>query len=269
MLVRTWNVFHGNTSPTQRHSLLPQALQIAVSGEPDVVCLQELPAWSFDRLEGWTEYTAAPVLAARPTLGPLPSTAEIGRRITALNQGVLRSAFSGQGNAILLSPRLDIVDRQTLALNPGSFRRTEAKQLGLGVIARVAWGKERRMCQAVRIRDGERTIVVANMHATSYPADERLPDVELRRAFAFVDRFARPDEPVIVAGDLNVVLERSRTLQDVTSRPPAFSQPGPWIDHVLVRGLAVVSGPTTWPPEEREHDGVRISDHAPVEVVVA
>jgi endonuclease/exonuclease/phosphatase family metal-dependent hydrolase len=268
VLVRTWNVFHGNTSPPQRHSLLPQALELAVSGEPDVVCLQELPAWSLERLEGWTEYAAATALAARPTLGPLPSTAEIGRRITALNQGVLRSAFAGQGNAILVSPRLHIVDRDTLVLNPWSFRRAEAKQLGLGVIARLAWGKERRVCQVIRIRDGERTIVVANMHATSYPADDRLPDVELRRAFAFVDRFAGANEPVIVAGDLNVALQRSRTLQDVTSRAPAFSQPGPWIDHVLVRGLEVVSGPTTWPPDQRELDGVLVSDHAPVEVVV-
>ena len=268
MLVRTWNVFHGNTSPAQRRSMLPEALRLAVSGEPDVVCLQELPAWSFERLEAWTEYAAETALAAPPMLGPLPSTAEIGRRITALNQGLLRSAFSGQGNAILVSPRLQIVDRQTLVLNPWSFRRAEARRLGLGVIARLAWGKERRVCQAVRIRDGDRTLVVANMHATSYPADDRLPDVELRRAFAFADRFAGANEPAIVAGDLNVVLERSRTLQDVTSRAPAFSQPGPGIDHVLVRGLELVSGPTAWPPERREHDGALISDHAPVEVVV-
>ena len=46
MLVRTWNVFHGNTSPPQRHALLRDALQLAVSGDPDLVCLQELPAWS-------------------------------------------------------------------------------------------------------------------------------------------------------------------------------------------------------------------------------
>jgi endonuclease/exonuclease/phosphatase family metal-dependent hydrolase len=268
VLVRTWNVFHGNTSPAQRHSLLPEALQLAVSGKADVVCLQELPAWSLERLEAWTEYTAVTALAARPMLGPLPSTAEIGRRITALNPGVLRSAFSGQGNAILVSPRLEVVKRHTLVLNPRGFRRAEAKQLGLGVIARLAWGKERRVCQAVRIRDGERTIVVGNMHATSYPADERLPDVELRRAFEFVDEVARTNEPVIVAGDLNVVLERSRTLQQVTSGESGFSQPGPWIDHVLARGLRVVTGPTTWPLGRRVKNGMPISDHAPVEVVV-
>src|SRR5262249_8856973 len=172
--VRTWNVFHGNTSPTQRHSLLPEALQLAISDGPDVVCLQELPAWSLERLQGWTGYTAVTALAARPTLGPLPSTGEIGRRITSLNEGVLRSAFSGQGNAILVSPHLGVVDRQTLVLNPWRFRRAEARRLGLGLIARLAWAKERRVCQTIRIRDGERTIVVANMHATSYRADARL-----------------------------------------------------------------------------------------------
>ena len=269
MLVRTWNVFHGNTSPSQKHSLLREALRLAVSGDPDVVCLQELPAWSLDRLEEWTRYTAVTALAARPMLGPLPSTAELGRRITSLNEGLLRSAFSGQGNAILVSRQLEVIERQTLVLNPWGFRRAEARRLGLGLIARLAWGKERRVLQTVQIREGERTIVVANTHATSYPADERLPDVELRRAFAFVDRVALPGEPAIVAGDLNVVLERSVTLREVTSGESAFSQPGPWIDHVLVRGLEIVSGPTTLPVEWREHDGVPISDHAPVEVVVA
>ena len=270
MLVRTWNVFHGNTLPPQRRALLVEAVRLAVSGDPDVVCLQELPAWSLGRLEAWSGYTAVTALAARPTLGPLPSTAGLGRRITSFNNGLLRSAFSGQGNAILLSPRLEVLDQYVRVLNPWSFRRAEAQRLGLGLIGRLAWEKERRVCQAVRIGDGDRTIVVANTHATSYPPDERLPDAELRRVFAFVDEVAGANEPVIVAGDLNVVLDRSLTLQGVTSGESRFSQPGPAIDHILVRGLEVVSGPTTWPRDRRAgNGGLPISDHAPLEVVVA
>src|SRR4051794_32095199 len=171
-------------------------VRLAVADEPDVVALQELPAWALARVGHWAGYPAVPALAARPTLGPLPSTAEIGRVLTSLNNGLLRSAFSGQGNAILVGPGRRIVDQHVLALNPGRFRRVQAGWLGLGPAARLAWAKERRVCQAVRITDGERTVVVANLHATSFPPDERLADAELLRAFTYVAGIARPEEPV-------------------------------------------------------------------------
>ena len=79
MLIRTWNVFHGNTSPPQRRAFPADAVRLAVEDDPDVVCLQEVPAWSLPRLADWSGYEAVPVLAQPPTLGPLPSTAEIGR----------------------------------------------------------------------------------------------------------------------------------------------------------------------------------------------
>jgi endonuclease/exonuclease/phosphatase family metal-dependent hydrolase len=268
VLIRTWNVFHGNTWPARRRSLLPEAVHLAVDGRPDVVCLQELPAWSLPRLEEWTGYAAAPALAEPPGLGPLPSTAELGRALTALDAGLLRSAFSGQGNAILVAPGLRIREQYACTLNPRSFRREQARRRGLGPLARLAWGKERRVCQAVRMRNGDRSLLVANLHATSYPPDERPADAELARAFAFVADLARPGEPVAVAGDFNLTLERSRTLLDVTSEEGGFSRPGPGIDHVLVRGLVVTSGPDAWPAERRELGGVAVSDHAPVDVVV-
>jgi hypothetical protein len=37
---------------------------------------------------------------------------------------------------------------------------------------------------------------------------------------------------------------------------------------VLVRGLAIRAGPTRWEPERREHGGVLLSDHTPVDLVV-
>jgi endonuclease/exonuclease/phosphatase family metal-dependent hydrolase len=268
VLIRTWNVFHGNTKPPQRHAFLEECVALAVKDDPDVVCLQELPAWSLSRLEDWSGYAAAPVLAEPPSLGPLPSTAEIGRALTALNAGLLRSAFSGQGNAILVAPHLHVVDEHTCVLNPRPFRRAQTKWLGLGPLARLAWAKERRVCQAVRISDGSRTLLVANLHATSYPPDERLADAELLRAFVYVDGLAQPAEPIAVAGDFNVTFERSRTLRDVTAAEWGFSGEGPGIDQVFVRGLKVSSGPTAWPPARRERDGLLLSDHAPVDVVV-
>jgi endonuclease/exonuclease/phosphatase family metal-dependent hydrolase len=268
VLIRTWNVFHGNTTPPQRRAFLREALELAIDSDPDVVCLQELPAWALPRLTSWTEYAVATALAAPPTLGPLPSTAEVGRVVTSANAGLLRSAFSGQGNAILVSPRLQLTEEQFCVLNPRRFRRAQAKWLGLSPLARLAWAKERRVCQVVRVSDGARTLLVANLHATSYPPDERLADAELLRAFVYVDGLAHPHEPVAVAGDFNVTFDRSRTLLDVTREEWGFSQPGPGIDQVLGRNLEIRSGPTRWPPERRKRHGVLLSDHAPVEVVV-
>ncbi len=268
MLIRTWNMFHGNTKPPQRNAFLREAVELALLDEPDVVCLQELPAWALPRLASWTAYAVAPALAEPPSLGPLPSTAEIGRALTSLNAGLLRSAFSGQGNAILVSPRLRLLEEHVCVLNPRRFRRAQAEWLSLGPLARLAWTKERRVCQAVRLSDGTRSLLVANLHATSYPPDERLADAELLRAFVYVDGLAHPDEPVAVAGDFNVTFERSRTLLDVSSDEWGFSRPGPGIDHVLVRGLEITSGPTRWEPERRKRHGALLSDHAPVDLVV-
>jgi endonuclease/exonuclease/phosphatase family metal-dependent hydrolase len=269
VLIRTWNLFHGNTKPPQRHAFLDEAVRLAVAGDPDVVALQEIPAWALPLLGEWSGYTAIPALAARPMLGPIPSTAEVGRVLTSLNNGVLRSAFSGQGNAILVAPHLRVLDQHTLVLNPRRFRHAQTEWLELGLDARLAWAKERRVCQVVRVADGERTMLVANLHATSYPPDERLADAELLRAFTYVDGIAQPQEPVAVAGDFNVTYERSRTLHDVAGPEWGFSKPGPGIDQVLVRNLALESGPVRWPPERREAHGALLSDHAPVEVVAS
>jgi endonuclease/exonuclease/phosphatase family metal-dependent hydrolase len=205
--------------------------------------------------------------AARATIGPLPSTPELGRRLTAVHTELLRSAFTGQGNAILVRRGLPVETRQRLVLNPLSFRRAQARRLDLPLLARLAWAKERRICQALRLRlaDG-RGAVVANLHATSYRPDDRLPDAELLRAGVFADGLARPDEVCALAGDFNVTAERSATLVELGSW--GFSAPGPWIDHVVARG-AETSPVETWPLERRVYDGLVLSDHAPVEVRIA
>jgi endonuclease/exonuclease/phosphatase family metal-dependent hydrolase len=268
LLIRTWNIFHGNAVPPRRRSFLREAVELAVSDEPDVVCLQELPAWALSRLASWSGYSAAPALAQPPMVGPFPSTAEIGRVLTSLNPGLLRSAFTGQGNAILVTRRLQLREEHICVLNPRSFRRVQSKWLGLDLVARLAWAKERRVCQVVRLEDGSRSLLVANLHATGYPPGELAADAELLRAFTYADGLAQPGEPVAVAGDFNVTFERSRTLLDVTGPDWRFSQAGPGIDQILVRDLAVVEGPARWPPERRERDGVLLSDHTPVDLVV-
>jgi endonuclease/exonuclease/phosphatase family metal-dependent hydrolase len=266
LLVRSWNLFHGNAVPPERTAFLEEMVRLAAADKPDVLLLQEVPAWALERLDEWSGMAAVGEVAARPSLGPLPSTAEIGRVLTSLNHGLLRSAFSGQANAILVRPPLRVLDRDSIVLNSGRFRRAQARWLGLGLAARLAWANERRVCQALRLRlaDGA-TILVANLHATSYPPDERLADAELLRAATFVEALAAPDEPLVIGGDFNVTAARSWTLTELAGPDWGFSAPGAGIDQILVRGLPATP-PERWPADRRTIDGRLLSDHAPAEL---
>jgi endonuclease/exonuclease/phosphatase family metal-dependent hydrolase len=268
LLVRTWNVFHGNAKPPERRAFLEEMVRLATADRPDVLCLQEVPVWALERLGEWSGMTAVVAVVARPTIGPLPSTPELGRRLTALDHGRFRSAFSGQANAVLVGAGLRVLDERRIVLNSRRFRAAQARWLGLGLVARLAWAKERRICQAVRVRaeDGS-TALVANLHATSYPADRRLADAELLRAAWFADALAARGEPIVLSGDFNVEGERSRTLRDLAGPEWGFSAAGEGIDHVLVRGTE--AGPAErWPRERRRLERRLLSDHAPVEVRV-
>jgi endonuclease/exonuclease/phosphatase family metal-dependent hydrolase len=255
VLIRTWNLYHGNSSPPQRHAFLDEMIRLATADDPDVVCLQEVPAWALPR------FTAAK-LAARPLFG-----AAIGRKLTDLNHGLLRSAFAGQGNAIHVSSRLTVLDRQSSPLNPPRFQAGKARELELDVRTRLAWAKERRVAQAVRVRlDDGRTALVCNVHCTSSP-DRRLPDAELLRAAWFASSAAETGDVVVLAGDFNVTVDESPTLRSLATPEWGFSPAGPGIDHVLVRGAAA-GLEHAWPEPKRMHDGVVMSDHAPVDVTV-
>jgi endonuclease/exonuclease/phosphatase family metal-dependent hydrolase len=268
LLVRTWNLFHGNTQPPGRRAFLEAMVRLASGDRPAVLCLQELPVWALERLNEWSGMTVVADVAQRPMLGPVPSTAQVGRVLTEFHHGLLRSAFTGQANAVLLGADLAVAEHRHVVLNPFRFRRTQGRRLRLGFVARLAWGKERRVCQAVRVRDAGATFVVGNLHATSYPPDRRVPDAELLRAAAFVEGMATPEEPILLCGDFNVSVRTSRTLADLTTRDWSFTGATPHgIDHVLVRGL-LTHEPRVWPAERRMCDGCLLSDHSVVEVDV-
>src|SRR5437762_12161272 len=199
--------------------------------------------------------------------GPLPIPAELGRELSLLHNGLLRSVFSGQANAILLPPDAEVLAHERVVLNSREFRHKEARRLRLGLIARLGWAKERRIVQALRARfPGDTTVLVANLHATSYPADQRLADAELLRAAVFADGLAEPGDVVVLAGDFNVPAGRSATQAELTGPQWGFSEPArEGIDQIMVRG-ASVEGITRWPRDRRRIDGRVLSDHAPVEV---
>ncbi|MDX6407118.1 MAG: hypothetical protein QOE13_189 [Gaiellaceae bacterium] len=243
-------------------------VQLASADRPAVLCLQEVPLWALGLLDDWSGMLSFGDVAQRPSLGPLPSTAELGRVITGLHNGYLRSAFTGQANAILLDPSLVVAEHRHVILNPFRFRRAQARRLDLGVLERLAWGKERRVCQALRVRRGDQTLVIGNLHATGF-RDKRVPDAELLRAAVFVDGMARPNEPVLLCGDFNLGVSNSRTLAELTGAEWGFSGPTPTgIDHILGRGLEAAP-PVRWAEDRRLHLGRRLSDHAPIEREVA
>jgi endonuclease/exonuclease/phosphatase family metal-dependent hydrolase len=268
LLVRTWNLFHGNTRPPGRRAYLEEMVRLASADRPDVLCLQELPVWSLAELAAWSGMTAVADVAQRPMFGPIPWSAELGRIVTELHHGLFRSAFTGQANAILLDTALTVADHRHVVLNPWRLRRAQARRLGLGIVPRLAWAAERRICQAVRVQRPEGTLLVGNLHATSYPPDRRLADAEVLRAAVFVDGLASPGEPVLLCGDFNLSVRSSRTLDDLRQPEWGFVGATPTgIDHLLARGLPC-GQPERWRNERRSLDGRLLSDHAPVEMTV-
>jgi endonuclease/exonuclease/phosphatase family metal-dependent hydrolase len=256
VLIRSWNLFHGNTCPPSQTTYLEEMARLASADGPDVLLLQEIPAWALERLGEWTGMNSIGDVAQRPVLGPFPITAGLGRTLTSLRPGLLRSAFSGQGNAILLGAGLVPLSHEAVVLNPPAFRKEEGHRLGLDLVLRLAWAKERRVCQIVRLDGG---MLVANLHASSCGGDRRIAAAEVGRAEAAVLAQAADGDTVVIGGDFNVVGDEAGL--------EGFSAPGPWIDHILVRG-AHASPQRTWPDEQRSRGGMLLSDHAPIEVEI-
>ncbi|MBA2643344.1 MAG: endonuclease/exonuclease/phosphatase family protein [Actinobacteria bacterium] len=229
LLIRTWNVFHGNAHPPRRRGYLRVMLELASADRPNVLCLQELPAWSLPKIDDWAGMHSVWAVT-RPPFWP----GALAAWTTRLHQGLFRSALAGQANAILVD------------------RSHEVEDLGHERIS--DHGRERRLVQAVRI-DGQ--IVVANLHASNDARRPEVPGAEIGRARAFAESVARPGEAVVIAGDFNV---RHPELD-------GYSAGGDGIDHVLVCHAAA-QDPLIWPVERRRHNGIVLSDHAPVELTL-
>jgi endonuclease/exonuclease/phosphatase family metal-dependent hydrolase len=231
VLVRSWNVFHGNTLPPGRRSRLEAMIRLATKDRPDVLCLQEVPLWALGRLSQWSGMSVRHVVTRRALLG-----AWLGGAITRLHSGFFRSALAGQANAILLVPGLDVLAHRTLRIDE---QRAEP-----------------RFCHAVRLEG----LIVGNLHATNDFHRPEVPAAEILRGEAFVTGFAGA-LPCILAGDFNLRAEHMPELA-------GWSAVGPGIDHVLVRNLSA-SPLSVWPEERRLHNGAVLSDHPPVEVTIA
>ncbi|MBA3376091.1 MAG: endonuclease/exonuclease/phosphatase family protein [Actinobacteria bacterium] len=173
LLVRTWNVFHGNALPPRRRGFLREMIELICSDSPDVVCLQEVPVWGVASLEEWSSMQALPVIARPPRV-----RGRAGVRVTRWNQGFFRSAFVGQANAVLVARSLPVEDRGHLQISDS--------------------GRERRVVQAVGVAG---KYVIANLHANR---GREVAQLELERSRAFAEAASRVDEVVVLAGDFNL-----------------------------------------------------------------
>jgi endonuclease/exonuclease/phosphatase family metal-dependent hydrolase len=263
-LVRSWNVFHGRTSPPGRHAFLQEAVELAVRDVPDVLCLQEVPVWGVSRLGAWTGMTAIGHTTVPAGVGRLPMPHGMSRWLTDLHHGIFRSLFSGQANAVLVGGRIEILAYRQLVLNDRPFRLEHARAFGLDRRTRFEWARNRRLCQVIHtsLADG-RALLVVNVHASSFRSDLRIADAELRRASYFASDLAAEDEVAVFCGDFNLRPGESSALAAL--RSAGYSPPGPGIDHILVRG-ASASMLEVWPEDRRRVDGRLLSDHAPVEL---
>ena len=169
MLVRSWNLFHGNTLPPRRRAYLREMVELVTADRPDVVCLQEVPAWALTRVGAWADMHVLPALARHASLGPLPIPAELGRALTAPHHGVIRSAFAGQGNAVLVARERRVLAHAELPLP----------------------APEPRVAQRVDL-DG---LVVVNVHFSNPPRG----DNELAAVLEWVGDAG----PLVIAGDFN------------------------------------------------------------------
>ena len=161
MLVRTWNLFHGNSSPPQRRAFLREMVELATRDEPDVLCLQEVPVWALAQLEQWSGMQRVSAVARRRR--------PLGRWVTELHHGLLRSALTGEADAILVASRFRLSDRRQAVVSTSGLRR---------------------IVHGVRLDD---RVYVANVHISA--AEEQL---------ARVAEFVADEPQAIVAGDLNL-----------------------------------------------------------------
>jgi endonuclease/exonuclease/phosphatase family metal-dependent hydrolase len=231
LVVRTWNVFHGNADPPRRSGYLRRMIELVTLDAPDVVCLQELPVWAIARIEGWSGMHRFDAIA-RPPLWPGP----LSIWVTRMHQGFFRSGLAGQANAILVAPRHAATDL-------GHDRISEGR-------------RERRVVHAVRIA-GAPGVTIGNLHASNDFARPEVPRAEAARAAAFVEHAATAGDVVVLAGDFNVG----------DTMLTGYAGSGEGIDQVLVRGAQAVSV-AAWPRERRGQHGVVLSDHPVVEASI-
>ena len=261
----TWNVFHGRDFPpdgalrtrrsrvwriTERNdthaqvnrSLRSEFAGVIAAADWDVALLQEFPPRWADRLADACGAGAHRELTSRNSFAPL-------RALGAWVNPDLIGSNEGGSNLTLVRPAVlgAITEQRLLVLAPGPQ-------------------PERRAMAFTRTEAG---VCLANLHASTGPANRPRAEAELRLAAERSLEWAA-GAPLILGGDLNVRPRNSEIYHELRERFGLAAPTAPdSLDHLLVHGLATLVPSTPWPEERREigwEDDlrVRLSDHAPV-----
>jgi len=228
MVVRTWNLFHGNSLPPQRRAFLREMVELITADGPGVVCLQEIPLWALPHLGSWSGMQSIAAIARESRIG----SARLGGWITELHHGVLRSAVTGEADAILVAPQFEVSHEHSRVVSTDGIRR---------------------VVHGLRLDGG---VFVANFHTTGDDQFRMVADVVESQA----------GQEVVVAGDANLRPGEGETYGLLRQRGFSVPLPGS-IDQIVVRGLPSTPA-VAWPEERRRAGGRLLSDHAPVELTV-
>jgi endonuclease/exonuclease/phosphatase family metal-dependent hydrolase len=164
MLVRTWNLFHGNASPPERRGFFRQMIELVTQDDPAVVCLQELPVWALRQLERWSGMHVSGAVARRPLL-PIGA-----RAVTALNRGLLRSALEGEADAILTRDLARSLGEHVVGET--KLRRiAHAVEVGGVMVVNFHIDGDREQFDRVIALAGDRSIVAGDANLVSPVAD--------------------------------------------------------------------------------------------------
>jgi endonuclease/exonuclease/phosphatase family metal-dependent hydrolase len=272
-----WNLFHGRDFPpdpalftwrsrllrieerNQTHvqvnrDLAAEFAAMLAGAEWDVALLQECPPRFAAPLAEACEAEAHRVLTSRNSLGTLRAAA------ARLNPDLVASGEGGSNLTLV---------RNSFRCASSPYDGEKAHRNGVIVERRelaIHTGRpERRAMAFTRIASG---LCVANLHATNDRPELATADV-LLAAEAAVEWAG--DSPLLFGGDLNLRPgEDPGVFEELERRFDLTGASGPRaIDHLLSRGLDVVTPVAPWPPEDRElrtgGRALRLSDHAPVQ----
>lgn len=291
--VLTWNIFHGQDGarlgPTAGSTLLGRGVdgggllhlnrkwvtemaRVVAARAPTVAALQEVPPLAVDELARATGMTAARSLM-RPLVGPT----SLRGRLAACNPDLWRT-HEGTANVLLIAEPWQIVPGGvwTVRHNPRSFVLKTARELSLGHRETLHWLLEPRVLVCARIRHPSgRTLTAVSLHCHNSLVWEVIAR-EVRRVVPLIFERIPPDEPLIVAGDLNAAGARHPAIRALVDAGLAEDTTEELVlDHVFHRGLEPVAPPRPTSRAARElgvtwrgmHRTVLLSDHDMVEAV--
>jgi endonuclease/exonuclease/phosphatase family metal-dependent hydrolase len=275
--VLVWNLFHGRDFPpdpglrTWRSRLLrleernathlqvnrdltAEFARLLAGAAWDVALLQECPPRFAAPLASACEAEQHRVLTSRNSLGALRAAA------ARFNPDLIASGEGGSNLTLVRNSfrcALSPYDGEKAHRNGGVVERRELT---------IHTGRpERRAMGFMRTASG---LCVANLHATNDRPELAAADV-LLAAEAAVGWAG--DSPLLFGGDLNLrPAEDPGVFEELGGRFGLTGVTGPGaIDHLLSRGLDVLTPAAPWPAEDRElpsgDRALRLSDHAPIQ----